>query len=313
MTGLSVFLLVAGTMAWALATPLVGLLASRLLQAGTPEVRMRRALLLALLPWAASLLSMAAMLALAWAKWTGWITDHCVHHGPGHPHLCLEHLPQVTPLSALLVALAALTLLGWRGFQCWHGARIARRQTDSLLALAAGRGLLRIVAHRHPAAFATGIRRPRVLLSTGLLDGLTPGERRVVVSHELTHLRHGDPLRAGLIDLLLVLHLPRHAARLRAAWRRAIEERTDDDVAGRFGHERTAATLLRVARMMSAPGWQLSAAGSDPVSRARRLLSDRPVPRTSLTFELSLALALLGAAAGVVTAHHPIETLLGLL
>lgn len=313
MIALLVFLLVAGIIAWAIAIPLVALLAPRLLQSGTPGARAQRALLLAVLPWATTAVSIAAMLVLAAAKWSGWITDHCEHHGPGHPHLCFEHLPAIAPLPAWVLLMGALALLVWRVIGWWLERRSVRRRFGALLVLATGRGALRSLEHAHPIAFAAGVRQPRVLLSSGLSRSLTERERRIVVGHELAHLRRRDPFWADLLDLLLVLHLPRHAGQLLTGWRQAVEERADDDVARRFGNEGTAAALVRVARLMSAPRWQLSAAGCNPLARARRLLADAPAARTSLAFEILFAAALLGAAAGVVAAHHPIETLLGLL
>lgn len=49
-----------------------------------------------------------------------------------------------------------------------------------------------------PAAFCDGLLRPRVVVSTGLLERLEPEEQVAVVCHELAHARSRDPLKSLL-------------------------------------------------------------------------------------------------------------------
>src|SRR6185369_17009414 len=51
-----------------------------------------------------------------------------------------------------------------------------------------------------------GIVRPRIVLPQTLLDRLSPGELRLVLLHELVHVRRHDVLVDQLIGLITILH-----------------------------------------------------------------------------------------------------------
>lgn len=281
-----------------------------------PVVSGRRVLLLALVPWVAVATVGAAPLAIAGGKALGWIADHCLHHGLGHPHLCFAHLPAME-LGWMhgLLAVAAVGLLvpetirlGWSEYR-------TMKVFGNLKALAARRGRLRIVSVPTQFAVAGGLLDPVVLCSSGLLDRLSPRERRIVLAHEAAHLRHGDSRRTLLFEALLLLHLPAARRRLRREWLRSLEERADDVVARRFGADGVVAALLRVARLklhQPAPGY--SVAGANLTHRARRLLEGVPdhAARWS-SFEVAFALIVPAAFCAAVTSHHALETLLGLI
>lgn len=80
-------------------------------------------------------------------------------------------------------------------------------------------GRIDVVADERPFSFCYWFLRPRVCLSTGLVERLDPDELRAVLHHERYHLRQRDPLRqvvaryfaAGLyvvpvVDELLTFH-----------------------------------------------------------------------------------------------------------
>ncbi len=56
-------------------------------------------------------------------------------------------------------------------------------------------GRVDIVADRRPFSFCYWFLRPRICLSTGLVDRLEADELQAVLLHERYHLRHRDPLR----------------------------------------------------------------------------------------------------------------------
>jgi hypothetical protein len=56
-------------------------------------------------------------------------------------------------------------------------------------------GRLDVVASEGMFAFCYGMRRPRLMLSTALVDAMTDEELEAVVRHEAAHLRRWDPLR----------------------------------------------------------------------------------------------------------------------
>lgn len=281
-----------------------------------PVVRGRRLLLLALVPWATVTTVGSALLAIAAGKAIGWIADHCLHHGPGHPHLCFAHLPAME-LGWIhgLFAVAAVGLVIPGAVRLGRSEYRAMRAFRALAALAAPRGRLRIVSAPTCFAVAGGLFQPVVLCSRGLLDQLSFRERRIVLAHEAAHLRNGDVRRNLLFEALLFLHLPVTRRRLRREWLRSLEERADDDVARRFGADSVVATLLRVARLkLHSPAPGFSMAGANLTHRANRLLDHHAVHATRRpAFEIVFALCVPAAFAAAVTGHHALETLLGLI
>ena len=281
-----------------------------------PGRRARRALLTALLPSLLPLTAVVSILALSASKPLGLIADHCLYHGTGHPHLCLEHLPAIS-LSWLHLAAVAGALLLILALLARYLVRERRasRRLQSMRSLSHGFGRLRFLEDKQPMAIAANPRDPFVLMSKGLLDRLTRRERRIVLAHEIAHLRHNDLLRNYVFELLLLLHLTPAAGRLRTAWRQALEERADDRVAARFGPDSLAQALVRVirgARPGSTPAFSVS--GEDPLRRIERLLApDENENNRSVTFEVSYIGLLLALAATIATSHHLLETVLGFL
>lgn len=68
------------------------------------------------------------------------------------------------------------------------------------LARAAGARSLDIARARRPAAFCTGLLRPRIVVTTGLLARLAPDERAAVIWHEARHARLREPLRCLITE-----------------------------------------------------------------------------------------------------------------
>lgn len=300
---------------WTLSVSLAPMVARRALSASLPpSTRARRALLIAAMPWVTPLTAVGSVCLLAAAKPLGWIADHCIYHGPGHPHLCFAHLPAIglNPLHALGAGLAlvcaALVLARFLSRERRMAAHV-----NALHALSHGKPRLRILEQDYAVAFAAGLRNPFVLVSRGLLRRLAPREYRIVLAHEMSHLRNGDLVSNLIFELLLLLQLPWTARMLRAAWRQALEERADDRVAARYGAEDVAGVLLKVLRFTTPDAsLRFSAVGADSVRRVARLLAmdERPSRRW---FELGYGAALLGGAIMVAGAHHALETLLGRL
>lgn len=121
-----------------------------------------------------------------------------------------RHLPPV-PIS-LLISLAALALA--RGGVAGSGQLIRTFRFNRRIAncarplparLARGESSLdlggRIVCLGDPslAAFCYGFVRPRVAITTGLLERLDDEELAAVLAHERHHLRRRDPIRALMI------------------------------------------------------------------------------------------------------------------
>jgi Zn-dependent protease with chaperone function len=280
-----------------------------------PNVQVRRLYLLAALPWFLPAAVIAAACVLAALKAMGWIYDHCPDHGPGHLHLCFVHWPTVElGLLAALVLFAAAAGLTVTLVRFIAREYTARARLKALRQLSRGTGRLRVLESPQPFALTTGVCDAVVLVSRGLLETLTPRERRAVVAHEVAHVRHLDVMHNLVLEVLLLLHPARNGRHLRRAWRRALEERADDAVAERFGGDVLAAALLKILRSSQREVYgACSVAGADPLRRVARLLEAPAQPRSAFLLEALYAAVLLGTATAVIALHHPLEHLLDTL
>jgi Zn-dependent protease with chaperone function len=114
-------------------------------------------------------------------------------------------LPELPPALILLsvTAVASGVALVHALWSIWREQRSIRALPviplaasdygDALLVpLGAEVGVLR---SRRQGAFCAGLLRPRVVMTSALLDALDPDERQAVVEHELSHVRGGAPLK----------------------------------------------------------------------------------------------------------------------
>jgi hypothetical protein len=122
----------------------------------------------------------------------------------------------------------------------------AQREITRLSRGFAGDETLVFVDDITPHAYALGGRRPRIVLSRGLLRTLGGAERRAVLSHEAAHLRHRHHLHLRVLRLAAAVHpclrpcVPAGVL--------AVERWADEETAANLG-DRTlvARTLLRAA------------------------------------------------------------------
>lgn len=291
--------------------------ASRVLEWGAPARHARRRLwLVAALPLVLPAAAITGLVLLAAAKQLGWLPDHCPLHGSaGHPHFCFVHPPELAlshahQLFALAVMAAAVLLPAGPLVR----ARLQQHRVRRLNRMAARKGALRILDVDDAQAFAAGLYRPRVFLSRGLLKRLSARERRIVLAHEVAHIRHRDLGGQLWFECLLRFHQPGCARTLRRHWRRNQEQAADDRAAARFGALEVAATLVKLARQPAAPASAgISALGDDPAARIERLLQPGAARAAGAGFELGYGLAAAGVITIMVSAHHSLETLLGYL
>ncbi|MEE4381983.1 MAG: M48 family metalloprotease [Pseudomonadales bacterium] len=303
--------------AWMVSALFTPLVLNGIERAGAePRLRGRRVLVVAALPLLAAMGVGGSMLMVIVGKAAGWIDDHCLEHGPGHPHLCLHHLPALALNPGLWLPQAAALIALLIGQLRAVGQEVSvGRALASVSALSRRRGVLRIAEFARPLAVAHGLRRPVVLLSRGLLSGLDARQRRIVLAHEAAHLRAGHPRWSLLLLLLSVFHLPKARHALAEAWSAAREHVADDEVARRFGAQDVAETLARVARFRPVDSSvAVSVAGHDPLARAWRLIEPRSFDDGGgQWFEAGVACAGSALAASILIGHHAMETLLGLL
>ena len=137
-----------------------------------------------------------------------------------------------------------------------------------------------------PVLALTGVIRPRVVVSRGVVEGLPPEELSAALDHERAHHESRDNLKRLLLFLAPeVFPFCRTFARLDSSWSAIAEWSADDEATG--GDSRRslslAAALVRLAQMGTAP--EMSPLASLLVTNDRelsarvdRLLGFAPVP-----------------------------------
>ncbi len=165
----------------------------------------------------------------------------------------------LSPLAPAVVLLAGLAGFALVETEAVEAAEVVPT-TAILLALAFGVVVVRAVARAAVSmlrvqstrtAAVMGLLRPHTCIAEAFARSLTAGERAAVQLHEEAHVRHKDPLRLWLGQIVADLQWPAPAAVERlAAWRFALELARDDE-ARSHGIEGAdlAAAVLKAARI----------------------------------------------------------------
>ncbi|MEU9239680.1 M56 family metallopeptidase [Streptomyces sp. NPDC048385] len=196
---------------------------------------------------------------------------------------------------AAIPALAAVAALCGRALHRHRRViRLARRALTGL----PGRAVC-VLPDSTPYAYALP---DRIVVSTALLDGLAPGERRALFAHERAHLaaRHHRHL--------LAVHLAARAnpflRPLRTAVRYTAERWADEEAAGTVADRPTVARAIGKAALLSrgtpAPTLAHLAATGPVPRRVAALLGPAPVARGWPAAFTTAGLAVWGAAAGTL-------------
>ena len=129
-----------------------------------------------------------------------------------------------------------------------------------------------LVEHSQPAAYCVAGRQPTVILTTGALLALDPGQLDAVLAHERAHLawRHHRLLAMARISRRVLPFLP--LMRDTEAQVERLVELHADDAAARTRDPRSLATALVVLATSASPEPALAAAATDTVQRIHRLL-----------------------------------------
>ena len=129
-----------------------------------------------------------------------------------------------------------------------------------------------VVEHAQPAVYCVAGRQPTVILTTGAVQALDPGQLDAVLAHERAHLtgRHHWLLAMARIgrEVLPFLPLMRDAEEQVAR----LVELHADDAATRARDPRLLATALVVLATAPSPAPTLAAGATDSVQRIHRLL-----------------------------------------
>jgi Zn-dependent protease with chaperone function len=160
-----------------------------------------------------------------------------------------------------------------------------------------------------PLAYAVGLRRPRVVVSQGLMALLSTEERRAALAHEVAHVRGGHP---GLLFVGRVMTgafgvLP-PARRAFACLRRELEAVADDHAARTVGDPEVVARAIAKVSLAGATFAPTVALADEPdlAYRVERLLGRHPQSRTRGVVALAVTGVLaIGVVVSQCGALHP--------
>jgi Zn-dependent protease with chaperone function len=177
----------------------------------------------------------------------GFESDHCLGHTDGHRHFCVIHRPTVLDSPSLdLIAFMFLLLIVLISARVVMDILQARQFRKALGAwrLVDRDGAVSIMDTDLPLAFTSGIFRPRIVLSTGLLQTLSDEERVLLIAHEKAHIERRDSLKSLLARSLSLAHLPWVRKALLAQFHLACEQACDEAAVRRSDSPHKMAELL---------------------------------------------------------------------
>lgn len=218
-----------------------------------------------------------------------------------------SHIPQVLGAAAGALVLALLgravrhAIVAVR--HLWAAEATCRR-------LGPGADGLVVTDDSVPDAYAVQGLSGRIVVSRAMLSGLPADERRVLLAHEASHLRHRHHVYLQLTQLAAAANPA--LRQVTEAVHAAVERWADEDAAADVGDRSLAARALARASLLrhrsstaaprSRPASALAAVTSGMVSRTQALLRPAPRPRRVLVLSTT-ALVLCAAAAAGLTAH----------
>lgn len=266
--------------------------------------------------WVPGLLLLAAFLP-GLLGFVGADADHCLIHDSHHHHLCLLHPPHASEhvlgwLLPLVLLSPPIALL----IRCVGRARGEMRWARALVSLSRGSDLgpdVRILDRDEAIALTVGLRRPTILLSTGLLRRVSDATLAVVLAHERAHVARMDT-RYAFLERLFASIYPRSVGTALLVRIAAAREESCDAAAARVsgGSVVVARALLEVARLGVRPSLVgVSLASASLEGRVTRLL-DGDHPRTAWWAALAVLVVAL-AAAGAGPVHTATERLITFL
>jgi Zn-dependent protease with chaperone function len=163
-------------------------------------------------------------------------------------------------IPALIAVLAACTRTAWRHH------RVRRRAESALAGLPATS--VAVLPDALPYAYALPGRRNRIVVTTGMLAGLGPAERRALFAHERVHLarRH----HRFLLTVQLAARANPFLRPLRTAVTYSAERWADEEAATAVGSRRTVALAIGKSALISRGA---------PIATLAHFAAPGPVPR----------------------------------
>lgn len=257
---------------WLVANGLTPLL-SRWLAKSSLSSQRRQLWMLASLPLTLPI-SLISSLGFVWlAKHQGWMAQHCLNAETSI--FCMNTTPaEFTAPLLFWLGVGLLLLIALSVTRSWQKLAIEHLKTRSLAKLAGPVKHLTKLDHIQPQAFVVGVRHPVIFWSKQLNNLLTKQQQRIVLAHEISHIRRQDILKNLLFEVLLSFHLA--PTRLRRYWQFNIEAQVDDRLTAQFDRLDIAEVLLKLSRDGSATQPGLAFTGSSSLYRIERLLHPKP-------------------------------------
>jgi Zn-dependent protease with chaperone function len=215
--------------------------------------------------------------------------------------------PHPVPVPVSVAAAVGLIVVVAIGQADWRRSAAAGRRLRALHGHAQT-GELVVVRSSEVLALtvpATRTSPGRILVSDGMLRTLDAGERRVLLAHERSHLRHRHDRYRRLVGFAASLNpLLRPTV---AAVDFLLERWADEDAAGAVGSRQLTARALARAAVADGPRrrrlWQPSFAAQKVSRRVDALLAPAHGRGARLAMLLPPAVAVIGAATAVIAAH----------
>lgn len=211
---------------------------------------------------------------------------------PTHTDLGI-HLASYIFVGTVLAGIA-VSLVLWR--RQWSGLALLRLQLP--VTSSSGRGFERLTAYlglqdrvslvdsAAPLCFCLGLFRPRIFISTGLVEMLTEEECEALLLHERYHLESRDPLKmlVGRLTVLAMVLFPV----LRDTFERYLREKevaADESAVRHQGHSRgIAGALVKLLELEvpTNPSPSMAAGAGEALSYRIDRLSGQTIPRQPL-------------------------------
>jgi beta-lactamase regulating signal transducer with metallopeptidase domain len=210
-----------------------------------------------------------------------------------------------------VLSLAALVAAAARGVSAWRSAsRRTRAWMRTARPLALGGTTLPAfeIDTDAPLLALVGVLRPRLLVTRGLIDALTPEELAAAIAHEIGHSHAWDNLKRLAMRSAPDLLPPTGGIRaLERRWASSAEHHADHLASDHDPRARCAlaSALVKVARLFPPPvaasePISVLVGGGDIASRVRRLLDDRTIAASNRAARTARSLG--GVALVVATA-----------
>jgi hypothetical protein len=168
-------------------------------------------------------------------------------------------------------------------------------------------GSLLVVDAVQPEAFTTAGVSGRIIVTTGLLRALDGDQRKALLAHEHSHLRHRHPWWTISADLAAALNpLLRPTAR---AVRQLCERWADEDAAAVTSRSTVADTISRVALLVTGRPHETVAAATGGTVTERLRAMRRPAPRRRTLPSLLIAAMVIVMIGSTAVVENSAETL----